>query len=513
MPLPAFRPSRLRILALTGLALLLATRATHAEPSQSLRPDLSDTDRARVEAITTPATDFSRAEPFEDNPGGAATSRKAGNRNVLTHPSANMTAQDMLDFRLGSALFDKLWTSSPSSTQASDGLGPLFNARACQSCHVRDGRGNPPLPGDRAVSLVLRLSIPPQTDEDRQKLADKTLLSIPEPSYGHQLQGFAVVGLAGEAQLAIETRDIEIELGGGETATLQAPTYHLEKLAYGPLHPQTMLSPRVTPAMTGLGLLEAIHPTDILALADPQDADGDGISGKPSFVRDPETGALVLGRFGWKAGNPTIRAQAADAFSNDIGISTPLKPDAYGDCTPAQSACRTLPDGVQARLGDTEAPDPILDLVAFYSAHLAVPARRNVSDPQVLEGKRAFHESGCIACHRPKFVTSREAEREEHRFQLIWPYTDLLLHDMGEGLADHRPDGDANGREWRTPPLWGIGLTQTANGHTRYLHDGRARNLLEAVLWHGGEAQAARDKVVAMQPATREALIAFLKSL
>jgi CxxC motif-containing protein (DUF1111 family) len=172
-----------------------------------------------------------------------------------------------------------------------------------------------------------------------------------------------------------------------------------------------------------------------------------------------------------------------------------------------------MPTGEQARLGQTEAPDPVLELVTFYSQNLGVPQRRDVSDPKVLAGKPAFYQSGCIACHTPKFVTSRDAPDAQHQFQLIWPYTDLLLHDMGEGLADHRPEGLADGFEWRTPPLWGIGLTKIVSGHTFFLHDGRARSLTEAVLWHGGEAQAARDAFAALPKTKRDALIAFLESL
>ncbi|MEO1531411.1 MAG: di-heme oxidoredictase family protein, partial [Pseudomonadota bacterium] len=209
-----------------------------------------------------------------------------------------------------------------------------------------------------------------------------------------------------------------------------------------------------------------------------------------------------------KAGAPTVRAQSAGAFAGDMGISNPLKPEGWGECTEAQAACRTAPHG-----GNPEIEDAALDLVVFYSRNLAVPARRDLNDQVVLAGKRVFHETGCASCHVPKFVTHRLECQPEQSFQLIWPYTDLLLHDMGEGLADNRPEGMATGREWRTPPLWGIGLTQAVSGHTYFLHDGRARSLLEAILWHGGEAQAARDRVVEMQPADRAALIRFLESL
>ncbi|WP_422378735.1 di-heme oxidoredictase family protein [Roseibium sp.] len=489
-----------------------------AEPALSADPlphrnDLSAQDRAKVSKVLSFPTDFERAEPFELMQGGAGTSQRRPNRDALSHANANLTFEEQHLFKVGNGLFKKLWASSPSSTQASDGLGPLYNARSCQGCHLKDGRGRPPREGDEAVSLFLRLSIPPQTDEQRQALTQKDILSVPEPTYGGQFQSFAVPGLAGEGRFDIETEEIVVPLNGGETAILQRPIYKIRDLGFGDMHPETLVSPRVAPPMSGLGLIQAIHPGDLEVLADPEDADGDGISGKISRVRDPQTGNFVIGRFGWKASNPTIRTQTAGAFSGDIGISTPDKPDNYGDCTEAQTTCRELPHGEQAKLGPTEAPDPVMELVTFYSENLAVPARRDVEDPEVLRGKQAFYEAGCTSCHQPKFVTSRDADNPAHRFQLIWPYSDFLLHDMGEGLADGRPVGDASGREWRTPPLWGIGLTETVNNHTRFLHDGRARNLLEAVLWHGGEAQQARDAVVALSPADRQSLLRFLESL
>jgi CxxC motif-containing protein (DUF1111 family) len=168
---------------------------------------------------------------------------------------------------------------------------------------------------------------------------------------------------------------------------------------------------------------------------------------------------------------------------------------------------------VQERLGPVEAPDPVLSLVTFYSENLAVPARRNIDDPTVLKGKEMFYSAGCTACLTPKFVTRRDAGNKAHAFQLIWPYSDFLLHDMGEGLADGQQVGVANGQEWRTQPLWGIGLTKTVNNHTFFLHDGRARNLTEAILWHGGEAEAARSAFAAMGKEDRTALLTFLESL
>ncbi|WP_421980248.1 di-heme oxidoredictase family protein [Roseibium sp.] len=505
----------LRLMALNSalFCICLAALPAAADGGFSHRDDLTADDKARISRVLAPPAEFDRPERFEPMQGGAGTSTRRPSRDAFSHANANLSFEEQHDFKVGNGLFKKLWTSSPSSTRASDGLGPLYNARSCQGCHLKDGRGRPPLPGEKAVSLFLRLSIPPQSDAQKKALAAKEILRVPEPTYGGQFQAFAVHGLAGEGRFDIETEDIVVPLGGGETAVLQKPVYRIRDLGFGEMHPDTLISPRVAPPMIGLGLLQAIHPGDIQSLADPEDVDGDGISGKVSRVRDPATGDLTVGRFGWKASNPTIRAQTAGAFSGDIGISTPDLPDNFGDCTDAQAACRAMPHGAQEDLGVSEAPDPVMELVTFYSENLAVPTRRDFDDTDVLAGKQVFYETGCVACHRPKYVTSRNADNPAHRFQLIWPYTDLLLHDMGEGLADHRPVGDANGREWRTPPLWGIGMTEAVNGHTRFLHDGRARNLLEAVLWHGGEARAARDKVAAMAPDRRRALIRFLESL
>ncbi|MEF2550473.1 di-heme oxidoredictase family protein [Aurantimonas sp. A2-1-M11] len=477
------------------------------------RDDLTPKDLARVRAVTAPTTDFSKPEDFEAMPGGGATSLKLVNRDSFSHVSANQTFAGEDRFKLGNALFRKLWVSSPSSTEASDGLGPLFNARSCQSCHIKDGRGRPPHPGEDAVSMFLRLSVPPSTGEERRKLESHELSRIPEPTYGGQLQTFATPGLEPEGRLVVDYAEQAVALADGTTVSLRHPTYAVADLAYGPMAENVLMSPRVAPPMIGLGLVEQIEPADILALADPNDTDGDGISGRHSMARDAETGDMVLARFGWKATIPTIEIQSAEAFAGDIGISTPLVTDAFGECAIAQTICRDAPSGVQPRLGEVEAPDPILGLVTFYSQNLAVPARRNVDDPAVLKGKRLFYDAGCAACHTPKFVTSRDAEDKALRFQLIWPYSDFLLHDMGDGLADNRPVGDTDGTEWRTPPLWGIGLTETVNGHTMFLHDGRARNLAEAILWHGGEGQASRDAYAAMEKADRDALHAFLESL
>ncbi|HWA19843.1 MAG TPA: di-heme oxidoredictase family protein [Devosia sp.] len=494
------------------IAVLGAGLAFAAETPR--RGDLTPEDYQRVLTVTAPTSDFSKPEKFEQLPAGAATTRKIVNRDAFSFSSANLSFEEEGSFKLGNALFRKLWVSSPSSTQTSDGLGPLFNARGCQNCHLKDGRGHPPeAADDQAVSMFLRLSVPPENADEQTLLDSRGVLLFPEPTYGEQLQVFAVPGLKAEGRMVIDYADLPVTMADGTVVTLRSPTYSVADLAYGQMSDKVMISPRVAPPMIGLGLLEAIAPEDILDGADPDDADGDGISGKPNWVKDLKSGELMLGRFGWKAGAPSIRVQSASAFSGDIGIATPLVNRPYGDCTAAEAECLAMPNGEQLERGISEAPDPVLDLVTFYSQNLGVPQRRDIDKPEVLAGKAAFYSAGCISCHTPKYVTSRQAEGKAQKFQLIWPYTDMLLHDMGEGLADYRPEGAADGYEWRTPPLWGIGLTETVSGHTLFLHDGRARNLTEAILWHGGEAEKSRQAFMQMSKTQRDSVIAFLESL
>ena len=481
----------MRRLPILLLATLLATVAGHAS-----------------------ATDFSQPEPGEALPGGAATHHKKINANAFSHASANMSFEREMNFKIGNGFFRRLWVSAPASTQAADGLGPLYNARSCQRCHLKDGRGHPPAGADdNAVSMFLRIDIPPQNDEQRRLLAAHRVNNIPDPTYGTQLQDFAIAGHKAEYRLAIDYTEVPVTLADGSVVSLRAPRYRADDLGYGPLHPQARLSPRVAPQMIGLGLLEAIDEADLLARADPDDADGDGISGRPNRVWSSEFGRVMPGRFGHKAGAPSVNEQSQGAFAGDIGISGPINPAGWGECTAAQAACRAAPNGNSPQYDHLEAGRQVTELVVFYSRNLAVPARRKHDDPTVLAGKRIFYTLGCTGCHTPSYRTRTDGVAPEQADQLIWPYTDLLLHDMGEGLADHRPEGVANGREWRTAPLWGIGLTPVVNGHSQYLHDGRARSLLEAVLWHGGEAQPQRDAVVGLSAADRAALLRFLESL
>ncbi len=495
---------------LAGLLVAGVAAAQTVSPSPLSVIPRTEAEASRIAAVTALTTDFSAPEPFEGLPAGAATVRAQTNADAFSQFSANISFERELEFKVGNGLFRKIWVSAPASTLASDGLGPLYNARACQSCHIKDGRGHPPNgPDEPAVSMFLRVSVP--GGPGHPQIAD-WIATQPDPVYGGQLQDFGVAGQGAEYRLSVTYADEVVPLAGGETATLRHPTYAATDLGFGPLDPAAMLSPRVAPQMIGLGLLEAIPAADILALADEEDANDDGISGRPNIVWSTEFNQPMLGRFGYKAGMPSIREQSAGAFSGDMGLSTPLATDPWGDCTVAQADCRNAPHGDGDARGfevDAEA----LDLVTFYSRNLAVPARRDEGDLQVLQGKAVFYDIACTSCHQPKFVTDRLTDQPEQSFQLIWPYTDMLLHDMGPGLADNRPEGRATGTEWRTAPLWGIGMTEQVSGHATFLHDGRARTLLEAVLWHGGEAQVSRDAVVALAPDDRAALIRYLESL
>ena len=452
---------------------------------------------------TPPSLDFSRVEPGEALSGGSATVKRS-DVNAFSLPSANLAPSRRLDFNVGNSFFRNPWVIAPASTTARDGLGPLFNTNACQNCHIKDGRGHPPASdATHSVSMLVRLSLP--AGAEHATLLARTGV-LPEPVYGVQLQDMAVPGVEPEGRVRVTYDDRSERFADGFEVQLRQPRLQIDQLGYGALHPDTLFSVRIAPPMIGLGLLEAIADEAILANADSDDRNGDGISGRPNTVRDQATGEDVLGRFGWKAGQPSLAQQNADAFLNDMGLSTPLL---GGDnCSDAQHACRNLPNG-----GEPEISENIFNQVLFYTRNLAVPTRRNVDDPNVLAGKQLFHTAGCAACHTPIHVTRADAAEPELANQTIRPYTDLLLHDMGEGLADNRPEFQASGREWRTPPLWGIGLTEAVVGHTQFLHDGRARTLLEAVLWHGGEAEAAKQRVLSFNGEQREALLAFLNSL
>lgn len=440
--------------------------------------------------------EIASVEEGEENSGGTTTVRVDTGK-AFGQPAANLNSRQEGDFKFGNSFFEQAWVKAPASTTARDGLGPLFNETACSSCHQKDGRARPPEEENHFSGLLLRLSIPGETANGSPK---------PDPNYGDQLQDRALLDLDAEGKIEISYQEIPGQYADGTSYSLRKPIYNIVDLAYGELSEDIMISPRIAQQLPGLGLLEAIAEEDILALEDLNDDDGDGISGKANFVWDVRANDFSLGRFGWKANSPTVEQQAAAAFLGDVGVTSPLFSEE--NCMESQLECQNLPHG-----GVPEVEGDIFDSVVFYSKTLAVPARRNWDRNDVLRGKKLFRDSSCISCHVDQHQTASDYPITALAGQTIRPYTDLLLHDMGEGLADNRPDFLANGREWKTPPLWGIGLIEKVNGHTFFLHDGRARNLEEAILWHGGEAEASKEAFRKMEKRDRDALIAFLESL
>ena len=436
--------------------------------------------------------------------GGDTTTPKTG-ANAFSLPSSNLPMSKRLDFSVGNSFFRNPWVQAPATTDVRDGLGPLFNTNGCQNCHIKDGRGHPPEKGDiNAVSMLVRLSIPALTDEQKKQLIKNG--TIPEPTYGDQLQDFALPEAKPEGQISLTYTDVPVTFADGEVITLRKPNLTITDLNYGPMAEDVMLSARIAPPMIGLGLLEHIPETTLQSFVTEQADEGRGVSGKLNQVWDVQENKTVIGRFGWKAGQPTLMQQNAAAFNGDLGLTSALFEQE--NCSDKQSICQELPNG-----GKHEITEKVLNFVEFYSQHLAVPARRNITDPQVMKGEKLFADIDCESCHRTNIKTANVPNRPALSEQTINPYTDLLLHDMGEGLADNRPEFLANGQEWRTPPLWGLGYTEEVNGHTNFLHDGRARTVMEAVLWHGGEAQMSRDKVLQMPLSDRQALVTFLNSL
>lgn len=427
---------------------------------------------------------------------GGGTSRPAQGQTAFALPAPGLDARQLRDFAFGNRLFNTNWVQAGASVASFDGLGPLFNRVSCSGCHVRDGRGRPPEPGEALGSMLIRISLPGRDEHGGP---------LPHPAYGDQIQDRAIPGVAPEAGVELLWQEQAGRYADGEPYSLRRPRVRLSDPAYGPLGDSLLSSPRVAPAMIGLGLLEAVPEAAILALADPDDADANGVSGRANRVWDAATQSMRIGRFGWKANQPNLRQQVADAAAGDIGITSSAAPkDA---CTPAQTACAQAANG-----GRPEMSDEFLDKLVLYSSVLAVPNRRQVDDPRVQRGQALFEQSGCADCHAPTLQTGPHPLAVVAN-QTIHPFTDLQLHDMGEGLADERPDFEADGREWRTAPLWGLGLIRDVNGHDLLLHDGRARGPAEAILWHGGEASASREEFRALARTDRDALIAFLRSL
>lgn len=472
-----------------------------AAPPDLLIPSDADSDPAdaiptQPDAALPDAEARAQLEPGEAEAAGTGTVSLVDAR-AYSQPLTGLSGPPRTAWFTGQALFQLDWTVPTATPSDRAGLGPTYNSTACQACHFANGRGAPPtVDGGALVTALLRVSLPGRTEHGAP---------LPHPIYGDQIQPRAVGDVPAEGTVRVYYDELPGAYDDGTPYTLLRPRFEFDP-ALGDPGPELLRSVRVAPAIIGMGLLAAIPEDDLLARADPDDADGDGISGRPNHVWDEVAGRAVLGRFGWKANQPTLQQQNAAAFSGDIGITTPLYPEA--NCPAPQTACAAGPQG----------PSPEVDLdrlaaLTDFVRGTGVPARRHPDDPTVLRGKLLFHDLGCAACHVPSWRTGEVPDLPPLSKQRVWPYTDLLLHDLGAGLADGRPDFEASGSEWRTPPLWGLGLQKTVSKHQRLLHDGRARGPAEAILWHGGEAQAAAERFRRLPARDRQALEAFLDSL
>jgi CxxC motif-containing protein (DUF1111 family) len=425
--------------------------------------------------------------------GGATTVINRTSRG-FEQPAPNLSEAELKDHLEGDRAFEAVFVTPPAPVNS--GLGPLFNNASCAGCHIRDGRGMP-VKGQ----MLVRVSLPPgyPTTSEQQEVifeshpeASVTLGNAPPvPEIGTQIQDQAVYGYQPEAEVEVSWQKSFGNYADGTTYELRSPVARITLPNGKPLPPEVLTSLRIPTPIFGRGLLEAIADKTILALADPEDSNKDGISGRPNMVWDITTQKVVLGRFGHKANIPNLLQQTASAYVNDMGVTNPLFPE---------------------KDGSSDIDDRTLNTATFYTQTLAVPARTMVDDPIVKQGEKLFNQANCAACHVAELrTTNYKIPALAH--QTIYPYSDLLLHDMGSELADRRPDFAATGTEWRTPPLWGLGLTQTVLPYSGYLHDGRARTLAEAILWHGGEAAQSKEMFKKMSQSDRDALIRFLNSL
>ena len=401
-----------------------------------------------------------------------------------------LSGYDVHVHTLGDLVFNQSFVTAPSPIHS--GLGPIYNNTGCINCHHNDGIGLPTA-GELQSSLLMRISLPGN---------DANGGPLPVPGYGLQLQDKAVFGKQPECKINIAYTYQTFSFADGETYELRTPTYTLTNL-YMPIAGNYLLSPRLAPPMFGLGLLEAVPESEIVAFADPNDANGDGIRGKANYVYDFTTHSKMLGRFGWKANTASIISQVAIAFNQDMGITNSILPveSSFGQ---AQY------DGLK---DDPELPDSLLNAVKFYAQTLAVPARRNVTDATIKRGENLFALAKCVNCHRATLTTAINVTFPAISNQVIHPYTDMLVHNMGPGLADNRPDYLAGSQDWRTAALWGVGLFTTVNSPGFYLHDGRARTITEAIMWHGGEAAPSQAYFSNLSASDRNAVLAFLNSL
>ncbi len=445
--------------------------------------------------ISTPFKVTWAFAPASEYPGGSGTVTDSSPR-AFSHPLKGTSRTERREFFVGNSFFRDPWVTAPASTEARDGLGPVYNAVSCGSCHNQDGRGAAYRDHGVDFSLIFRLS--------RWNLTTHELED--HPVYGEQLNPLGVGGVPGEGSASVVFQYIVGTYPDGEMYKLRRPLFNFSALIYGALSQGDVFSARVAPQVIGLGLVENIDEVDLLKHADEFDVNADGISGRPNYVTAIDQGMSALGRFGWKANQPSVRQQVAGAFLGDMGLTSSLFP--RSTCLKHQTECVAAPSG-----GEPEVEDLVLERVVTYSQLLAVPKRRNSQDPEVVRGSVLFKKVSCNACHVESHLTGTSSRFAVLNNQLIWPYSDFLLHDMGPELADHRPDGRASGSEWRTPPLWGIGLIPAVNGHSNLLHDGRAEDVEQAILWHGGEAQSSIDGFKNLPKEDRQALIKFVNDL
>jgi CxxC motif-containing protein (DUF1111 family) len=425
---------------------------------------------------------------------------------AFSEPAPFLTYKERQRFLRGRVHFNQRWVQFP-SLGGDWGLGPTFITNRCSACHVGGGRGAPPEAADeKPIALLARLSVPGVGPHGEPK---------PHPVYGDQIQNFGLMGQDRDDTFLGDRVPPEIDwyvdwithtetLADGTVVELRRPQVRFAKFWFGPLGDDTMISLRLAQPNFGLGLLEAIPDSALEQVAAMQAAHG--MQGRRNVVRDDIAGGTALGRFGWKANVPTIRQQLAAAFAGDLGVTSALYPEM--NCPGPQTDCMGQPPGNQPELIDDD-----WNNLTFWTQALAVPARRNTTDPRFRQGERLFAQAKCAVCHVPELKTGPYPALPAAEGQIVRAYTDLMLHDMGPALSDGRPDFLAGPQDWRTPPLWGLGLSQTVSKTTAMLHDGRARNVTEAILWHGGEAAPARDAFRQLRKADRDTLLFFLESI
>ena len=449
-----------------------------------------------------------RADTFADPslPGGE-TSNQVENKNSFSLSSRNLEEHMRINFLVGNALFERMWEdSSISKNIAKDGLGPFFSARSCESCHINDGRGHIPLTNkEDKISVVIQIS---------QNIAQSNdyIKNIEDDIYGGQISEFAVKDVLKEADIIIDYKYSLEMYEDGRVVELRRPIIKIDNLNYGDFNESTTFSARIAQPMIGLGLIEHISDQSLLMNEDINDTNKDGVSGKANKVWDIEKEKLAIGRFGWKAAQPSVYQQTADAFYHDMGLSNKLYSNPF-NCTSKQVECAKAISGNSEEYDDLEVSNDQLDLVTFYSSQLGVPARRSINAENVKKGKEIFFALNCNSCHVESFTTGDTGSHANLNNQIIYPYSDFLLHDMGESLSDGVSEFFAQGSEWRTPPLWGIGLTSIVSDEYGYLHDGRARTIEEAILWHGGEANEIIQNYKKLKKNEVNQLLSFINSL